>query len=108
MEMCGFMTLSIIPLGAHSQEASGPGNRLNVVSSSTQPAFSFGEAVVLPRPFANASPAFERPYDISRDGQRFLSVIDATQATQSAGPQAPRIQVVLNWFEELKAKVPAK
>jgi hypothetical protein len=49
---------------------------------------------------------YERPYDISRDGQRFLGLIDAAQV-QADGTAAPQIQVVLNWFEELKAKVPA-
>ena len=88
--------------------APGPGPRLNVVSISTQPAFSFGEAVALTRPFVNTPSQFERPFDISRDGQRFLGLIDATQAAQSAGPQAPEIRVVLNWLEELKAKVPTK
>jgi len=37
-------------------------------------------------------------YDVSSDGQRFLMVKDETG---SAG-----LDVVLNWFEELKAKVP--
>ena len=83
-------------------------NRLNVVSISTQPAFSVGEAVVLTWPSTAALPSVERPFDISRDGQRFLAPIDATQAAQSAGAQAPRIQVVLNWVQELKAKVPTK
>ena len=82
-----------------------PGNRLHVVSISTQPAFSVGEAVVLTRPFVNDAPWLERPYDIGRDGQRFLGVIDATEATQSGGPQAQQIRVVQNWVEELKAKV---
>jgi hypothetical protein len=43
-----------------------------------------------------------RPYDVSPDGQRFLMIKeDATRA-----PKPPSLQVVLNWFEELKAKVP--
>jgi hypothetical protein len=41
-------------------------------------------------------------YDISTDGQRFLMVKPAEQA-QAAPTQ---INVVLNWFEELKQKVP--
>ena len=86
----------------------GPGSRLHVVSISTQPAFSFGEAVVLPRPFANTGPEVERPYDVSRDGQRFLGVIDAAQSAPSGATQAPQIQVVLNWFEELKRRVPTR
>jgi serine/threonine-protein kinase len=84
------------------------GNSLDVVHISTQPTFSFGEAVNIPRPFSNDSPAAERPYDISRDGQRLLGLINPDQAPLSGTPQVPRIQVVLNWFEELKAKVPTK
>jgi hypothetical protein len=39
-------------------------------------------------------------YDVSPDGQRFVMVKD------EAG--SGRLNVVLNWFEELKARVPAK
>ena len=81
--------------------------RLNAVRVTTQPSFTFGEATPVPRPFQSAAPGFERPYDISRDGQRFLGLIDAAQ-TQAGAPAAPQIQVVLNWFEELKAKVPTR
>ena len=64
---------------------------------------------LLARPFINnVALSLERPYDISHDGKRFLGLIDATQAAQAAGAQAPQIRVVLNWFEELKAKVPTK
>jgi serine/threonine-protein kinase len=86
----------------------GAGNRIHVVSVSTQPAFSFGEPVLLTRPFQNMATSYERNYDISRDGQRFLGLIDATQATQSGRTEAEQIQVVLNWFDELKRKVPVK
>ena len=37
-----------------------------------QPTFTFGEATTFPGPFDNVSPNQERPYDISRDGQRFI------------------------------------
>ena len=81
-------------------------NRLHVVSISTQPAFSVGEAVVLTLPFGlGALPSVERPFDVSRDGQRFLSLIDATQAAQSGKPEVPQIRAVLNWSEELKRLV---
>jgi hypothetical protein len=40
-------------------------------------------------------------YDVSPDGQRFLMV----KATEQAS-SATQINVVLNWFEELKQKVP--
>jgi hypothetical protein len=76
------------------------------VRVTTRPSFAVGEAMPVPRPFNTAAPFIERPYDISRDGQHFLGLIDAAQ-TQSGAP-APQIQVVLNWFEELKARVPTK
>jgi serine/threonine-protein kinase len=78
------------------------GNRMMAVDVTTQPAFSAGKPKMLfegpyvpqPRTFPN--------YDVSPDGQRFLMLKAIEQA------QAPaQINVVLNWFEELKQKVPA-
>jgi len=40
-------------------------------------------------------------YDVSPDGQRFLMVKEIEQARSAA-----QINVVLNWFEELKRRVP--
>jgi eukaryotic-like serine/threonine-protein kinase len=88
----------------------GPG-QLHMVRIETQPAFSAGEVVRLAQqPFGIAgAPWFERPYDIGRDGQRVLGVIDATLVqTQLGTPEASQIRVVLNWGEELKRLVPAK
>jgi hypothetical protein len=45
-----------------------------------------------------------RTYDISPDGQRFLMIKQPEQATSAA----QQINVVLNWFEELKRLVPTK
>jgi hypothetical protein len=42
------------------------------------------------------------------DGKRFLGVVPAGQNTASGALAAPQIQVVLNWTEELKARVPTK
>jgi hypothetical protein len=39
-------------------------------------------------------------YDVSADGERFLFAKD--------DPASNRLNVVLNWFEELKARVPTK
>ncbi len=83
----------------------GPGSTLHAVSISTQPAFSFGEAVPFPRPFYGNAPLYERTFDISHDGQRFLGLIDATSSGVAAVSQ---LQVVLNWFDELKQRVPVK
>jgi len=48
---------------------------------------------------------YPRNIDITRDG-KFIGVINAKQ-TQSATRAAAQIHVVLNWFEELKQRVPA-
>jgi Tol biopolymer transport system component len=94
------------PDGAELLFNPGQGS-LNAVRITTQPSFTVGEAMPVPHPFQSATPNFERPYDITRDGQHFLGLIDAAQ-TQSGAPAAEQIQVVLNWFEELNARVPSK
>lgn len=81
----------------------GPG-RFESVTVTTHPVFAFGNPVAVPRPFPGASPLTRRPYDITPDG-RFLSAIAAGQS-ESGRLTAPQIQVVLNWFEELRARVP--
>jgi hypothetical protein len=44
-----------------------------------------------------------RNYDVTRDGRRFLMVVENEQVAA-----ATHITVVLNWFDELKRLVPAK
>ena len=61
-------------------------------------------AEVLDRRFTNASPAFQRTYDVTRDN-RFLGLIEAAVVKQSAVPTS-QVFVVLNWFEELKRLCP--
>ncbi len=48
------------------------------------------------------SPGWTRPrsYDVSRDGERFLVLKLPTERAR------PRVNVVLNWFDELRAKAP--
>ena len=77
-------------------------SQFRAVSVRTEPAFGFTPPVSVIRRFGLAPPASPRPYDILPDG-RFVAV----DATVSAGDQrlAP-VQVVVNWFEELKAKLP--
>ncbi len=81
----------------------GPG-QFESVTVTTQPTFAFGNHVAVPRPFPGAAPFLRRPYDITPDG-RFVSAIAAGQSA-SGRPTAPQIQVVLNWFEELKTRAP--
>jgi len=48
------------------------------------------------------TPATSPNYDVSRDGQRFLMLKPSEQ--EASAPT--QINVVLNWFEELKRRVP--
>ncbi len=78
---------------------------LAVVSVTTQPSFAFGNAVPVPRKFtggiSNSPPTNERDYDVTPDGKIVGPTVEQTQT-------APEIRIVLNWFEELKARVPTK
>jgi hypothetical protein len=52
-------------------------------------------------------PFRERQYDITPDGKRFIGVVAAGESPGvTAG--ASQIQVVLNWLEELKQRVPVR
>ncbi len=81
------------------------GEKMMAVEIATQPNLSAGKPKVLftgqYQPSPNPVPTAN--YDVSRDGQRFLMIKPSGQ-----GQAAPtQINVVLNWFEELKEKVPA-
>jgi eukaryotic-like serine/threonine-protein kinase len=79
------------------------GDNMMAAEIATQPHFSAGKPKVLfagqfqasPSPVPNAN------YDVSPDGRRFLMV------KPGGRDQAPtQINVVVNWFEELKRRVP--
>ena len=71
-----------------------------------QPAFTFGNAVATPRLFQGAPVTSRTPYDITPDG-RFLGLVTAGHMEWVRG-SVDQVQVVLNWFEDLKARVPAR
>jgi serine/threonine-protein kinase len=77
-------------------------SQFRAASVRTAPTFAVTGAVNVPRRFGLAPPGNPRPYDILPDG-RFVAV---DVASEVAASRAPQIQVVLNWFEELKAKAP--
>ena len=79
---------------------------LEVVSVTTRPIPSFGNPVPLPRPFSTGPPQTRRPFDLMPDG-RFLGLAVPGQTETATGP-APEVRLVLNWFEELKQRVPIK
>jgi hypothetical protein len=85
--------------------------RLNVVSVRTQPDFIFGNAELLPKPGFWLDNAFDNgtQWDVLPDGQHFVVVAPAGSVGQSdTGGPAQQIQVVLNWTEELKQRVPTR
>jgi Tol biopolymer transport system component len=79
------------------------GDAMYVVDVQTSPTFSAGKARKLFEKHFAPSSAFWPNYDVSADGERLLMVKDLSRP---AGPS--RINVVLNWYEELKQKTPAK
>jgi hypothetical protein len=77
------------------------GDKMMSVVIDTQPGFAAGKPRMLFEGQYVPTPLTAPYYDVSPDGQRFLMLKPAEQE------QAPtQINVVLNWFEELKQKVP--
>jgi hypothetical protein len=70
----------------------------------TQPTFSPGKPKMLfeGQYVASQFPSTGIAYDVSSDGQRFLMVKEIEPPRE-----ANQINVVLNWFEDLKRRVPA-
>jgi serine/threonine-protein kinase len=76
------------------------------MSIRTQPSVSFGAPVRAPKSgFATQIPASVRTFDILPDGKHFIGVVPAGQ-TQPGSAGAPQIQVVLNWFVDVKQRAP--
>jgi serine/threonine-protein kinase len=78
------------------------GDKMMAVEIATQPSFSAGKPRMLFEGQYEPTPATTPNYDVSADGQRFL-MLRPSESTVAAPTQ---INVVLNWFEELKQKVP--
>ena len=79
------------------------GNQMMVVEITTDPTFSAGTPQVLFEGDFQRGNLSNANYDVSPDGQRFVMIQEG--ASDSAPPQ---INVVLNWFEELKQRVPVQ
>jgi Tol biopolymer transport system component len=73
----------------------------------TQPSFSFGFPVPLPLEGILQAETIERQYDVSPDGNRFLVLLPPTPGERASRP-TQQVNVVLNWFEELKQRVPTQ
>ncbi|HYL85789.1 MAG TPA: protein kinase [Candidatus Angelobacter sp.] len=78
------------------------GDKMMAVDIAIQPSFAAGKPRMLFQGPYERTAATAPNYDVSPDGQRFLMLKPA-----DTGESAPtQINVVLNWFEELKRRVP--
>jgi serine/threonine-protein kinase len=77
------------------------GDKMMVADIVSQPSLSASKPRLLFEGQFLLSPATTPNYDVSRDGQRFLMV-----KADAASEGARQINVVFNWFEDLKRLVP--
>lgn len=80
------------------------GDKMIAVGIETKPAFRAGRPTVLFEGHYDTSPTGQQPgisYDVSPDGKRFLMIKAGGEQ-----PAATQLQVVQDWFEELKRLVP--
>ena len=77
------------------------GDKMMAVDIATQPSFTAGKPRLLFEGTYEPTWATNPNYDVSADGQRFL-MVKASEQEQSN----TQINVVQNWFEELKRRVP--
>jgi serine/threonine protein kinase/Tol biopolymer transport system component len=79
------------------------GGKMMAVDITTQPGFAAGKPRMLFEGQYQPTLITFPNYDVSPDGQRFL-MLKPSEAREAAPTQ---INVVLNWFEELKRRVPS-
>ena len=77
-----------------------------VVSVTTEPEFAFGNAVAITaRPFQPGGPRGRSQFDTTPDG-KFLGLLPPSELSGANPRRLTRINVVVNWFEELRQRVP--
>jgi ribosomal protein L21E len=76
------------------------------VAVQTEPAFNAGKPEALFQgKYGGITTDDGQPWDISPDGKRFLMM----KPVQAPAAEVQRkINIVVNWFEELKQRVPSK
>jgi serine/threonine protein kinase len=81
------------------------GDLVMAVPVKTEPVFSHEAAKILFRGIYLSGWPFDA-WDIHPDGKRFLMIRKPAAQSTATGPR--KINIVLNWFEELKQRVPVK
>ena len=87
------------------------GDTVVSVPVETEPAFKSGQSKTLFRggDYVSTSVYEGNQWDISPDGKRFLMLKKVASGDKPKAAEAPRkINIILNWFEELKQRVPVK
>jgi serine/threonine-protein kinase len=82
--------------------------QIGVIRINTRLTFSFGEPVTISTAGLQSKDPTRnsRVWDIAPDHKRVIGVTDATESAASGEAAAPQIEVVLNWFTDLRARVP--
>jgi hypothetical protein len=91
------------------------GNSVFAVPVETIPEFKPGKATkIFSGPYVSSAVRrpgipFHNTWDIHTDGDRFLMIKEPGSASDKSSKESPRqINVIINWFEELKEKVPVQ
>jgi serine/threonine-protein kinase len=82
-------------------------SRIFAVDIRTEPSFSNLAPSPLPIPGTVQAMGFARNFDITPDGKQFVVVLQANPPEGNPSPTV-QINVVQNWFEELKQRLPVK
>jgi len=81
------------------------------VSVKTEPSFNVvgTPQVLFTGTYVRGTELEGSPWDIHPDGKKFLMMKPPASAGAASPAEGPRkINIVLNWFEELKQRVPTK
>lgn len=77
-----------------------------VVPITVAPSFSIGNPIpVVAGELPVIGVGVSRPYDVTRDGGRFVVVAPAFRGGTGV-VSIPEIEIIVNWFEDLKRRVP--
>ena len=88
-----------VPLG-------GPFQSLGITTEPTLVRSNPVQLFVRPGTLGPVAQSGRRNYDVSSDGQRFIMVLSGAADSVAATEQSLQINIILNWFEELKERVP--